>query len=261
MLITMKKLCILFALTVTLGSCLAQSDLSALKNVSYYTVASAHWIAEWSVKGDSLLMVKHRDSSLKDVEHLRIEYVKTRGDYIIIAVKEDRGKIIAGSKTGILYTGFMIISFSKDKHKLFLMQLGFPYKSIKEAQKGMDTIRLDNKYFTTWYNKSELDKYLQYPKIQDAPEDMVHKVMDDMFAEMTINREKILNTRSVPFQNWLNVALIKNNLSPMITAAEFQQALDKYHIKLPQIPLSRQVIPKVKPNNQPGIRIDEPIKK
>jgi len=260
MLITMKKLCILFVLAIISYKCAAQTTLPELKNINYYTVASAYWIEQFSLNGDSLLIEQRRDGNIKDAAHYHIEYAKNRGDYFVIAVKVDPVGKISGFTGGIRYTVLMVISFSKDKKKLFLMQRGFRYKSIEEAQRGVDTIRLDNKYYTTWYTKSVLDKYLQYPKVQDADEAVVHKVMDDWFAEMTTNQDKIRNTLNIPFQNSLNLALIKNNLSPLVTAAEFQQSLNKYHIKVPVLPVRPQVVPKVKPNSQPGVRIDEPIK-
>jgi len=233
----MRKQWFLLLFVFLVNYCSAQPPAT----FTYYTVASNRWVAEVTLTKDSLFKRQTKAAGVKDDERYAIVGKETKGAYTFVytkktppVLKAPAGMNLPIRTWGIEHIALFVFSVSADKEKMQLLQ-EFDHASIEAAKSADANNEIADKYFTTWYSKSALAKFTQYPDLVDADKATVQKVLDDLMSNLSQNKVKIKNTRYWSMQYNLSGVLIGNHLSPMASIADLDKKTTEYNIKIPAI--------------------------
>jgi hypothetical protein len=266
----MKKQSFLWLTVFITNYCLAQK-YDELKNIAYYSVASARWAKHINITGDSIIINSHRGIGVKDEKRYEIAAEEKKGAYYFIYIKNEPHKltVVGSSHPAYLlppYYGLFVLSFSKNKDELMVLSEFGHYQQIADIKAANDTVKFEDAYFDKWYSERAFATYTAYPDIATADKATIQKVTDNWIAELTGYHYKMITSKRYDLyringQNILSQALIGQHLSPIGTLTDLDKKTTEYHISLPQTSqFGDQRIPPykpVKPNS--GIIIDGPV--
>jgi hypothetical protein len=232
------KLIITVLCIISFEFALAQKQNNAVTNATFNTVLGDKRIGHLSITDDSVNVKYELNDVIVQNLHYNIVDKTNVGSYTFVYV-EYKQNTKSKLKWGPLNKPYIVYVFHFINENLLVLQSpGFA--NLEEAKKHYAGIKMEDKYFMTWYNRVRFVKYLKYPDINTASKQKIQQVINQWTAEFNESKIKLENLN--PLLNVFDFAedmwtkcLINNNLNPLLTFPNIYDKILSYHLPIPSI--------------------------